>query len=345
MMSRRIGTIIHGAFGDCYEQLCAIKLLKSNKRDVHWIGFFATRDRMDAMIHFSLDFLDEVHPADDIQKVPVDEYYQFQVKDEELRRDILYQLPRELLRRFNIKDNILPWSHLKSIDYTKTGISLDLSEAGRRYLPTCYSLNGISEELFSNKFTVGYLWRHRAKGGAVNPLFQKPKEWILQTKSDLFNELIHTYNAHIIIAGMGKEQRLSHEVSNALHTAGVLQGEINCKFTDARLDIPDTSATYLKGLGYAAEMEIMSRCDLLLMMPSGFSEPLWMKRNNPVLLLDPPPVYMAKLWRHRMPFFNNHQIDYAVFNMLVQHNKSNVITFLERHDLLRKRSTDGKMRI
>lgn len=337
MMSQRIGTIIHGAYGDCYEQLCAIKLLKLKHPEESWIGFFATRDRMEAMTHFKLDMLDEFYGPDEINTVPIDKFYQFQINDEELREELLDRLPQETRRKFDFSQNILPWHILRSFDYSRSGLGLELSETGAEYLPVCCELNGLSDELFAKKFTVGYLWRHRGKQGAVSPLFQKSREWILRTKSELFNELIDNYNAHIIIAGMGKPVApLSGEINQAQQASGVLEGEYRAKYTDARLDLPDDSCTYLKGLGYAAEMEIMSRCDLLLMMPSGFSEPLWMKRKNPMLLMDPPPVYMAKLWKNRMPFFNNLQIDYAFFNLFVQHNKSNVLKFLVQHNLLSK---------
>jgi hypothetical protein len=40
MSEKRIGTIIHGALGDCYEQICAIKVLKDKGKLGKWIGFF-----------------------------------------------------------------------------------------------------------------------------------------------------------------------------------------------------------------------------------------------------------------------------------------------------------------
>jgi hypothetical protein len=338
-MAKRIGTIIHGALGDCYNQLTSIKCIRSKNPGEKWVGFFAVKERMEAMLHFNLDMLDEIYNADAIQSVPVDEFYQFQINDVELREELLDKLPDNIRCKFNFSANILPWHNLRLFDFNKSGLGLELSEAGAAYLPVCYELNELSERLFANKFTIGYLWRYRSKGGAVSALFQRPQEWILRTKSELFNELISKYNAHIIIAGMAKASAAhSSEIRGAQRSAGVVDGEF-CKYTDARFDLPDDSCTYLKGLGYAAEMEIMLRCDLLLMMPSGFSEPLWMRRKTPVVLIDPPPAYIAMLWKHKMPFFNNMQFSYSYYYLFVQHNKNNVLNFLARKRLLQKSSS------
>lgn len=331
---KRIGTILHGALGDYYEQLCSIKIMKTSMPEAKWIGFFAVKERMDAMVHFDLSMLHEVYSAEEIERVDVDEFFQFQIKDIELTEDILDHLPDKIREKFDLNTNILPWHTIRSFDFTISGLSLELSETGKAYLPLCYSLNKVTEELLNSKFTVGFLWRYRSKGGAVNPLFQRSKEWILKTKSELFNELITKYNAHIIIAGMDKGEQPSGDILDAQKVAGVVNGEYKSKFTNDTFDTPSDHCTYLKGLGYAAEMEIMSRCDLLLLMPSGFSEPLWMRHCNKVLVMDPPPVYMAKIWRNRMPLFNNNKLAYAWFNTFTPHTKDNVITFLERNSLL-----------
>lgn len=329
-----LGTIIHGALGDCYEQLCAIKLLKLTMPDTKWIGFFAVSERMDAMVHFKLDMLDEVYKIDVIESVHVDKYFQFQIKDAELNDEVLNRLSNKLRIKFDFKNNILPWHVLRTIDYENGGIKLELSEIGKTYLPICCDLNNVSDEVFNSKFTVGFLWRYRVKGGAVNPLFQRSKEWILKTKSELFNELIDKHNAHIIVAGMDKGSAQTNEITNAQKVAGVVSGEYNSKYTNDTLEILSDNVCYLKGLGYAAELEIMSRCNLLLLMPSGFSEPLWMKHSEKVVLIDPPPVYMAKLWRNNMPFFNNNKLYYRWFNTFTPHTKSNVLKFLYKNSLL-----------
>ncbi|APG26454.1 hypothetical protein A7E78_00370 [Syntrophotalea acetylenivorans] len=329
-MTVRVGTIIHGALGDCYEQLCCLKLWKKNK-DVKVVGFFAVKDRMLAMLNYDLDMLDEVWPATEIENVNVDYFYQYQIRDYELNKFLLDDLPDKIREKFDFKRNIKPWSFIRRHDFHSSGIKLNLSESGKKYLPICMENNDIDKSIFDEKFTVGYLWRYRS-GGAIKPYFQRPKDWVLKTKSELFNHVINKYNAHVFVCGMAKEE--SFRVNNDLDEAGVVAGEYLSKYANDRLDLPESNCTYLKGLGYAAEMEIMSRCDLLIMMPSGFSEPLWMMQKTPVVMLDPPPVYTAKLFWNRMPLFDNKSLKGAIFNSIVPHTAKNVISYLEGRGFL-----------
>jgi hypothetical protein len=331
----RIGTVIHGALGDCYEQLCAIGEMKRADPSKRWIGFFAVPNRLSAMTHLDMNMLDEVYPASAIEQVEVDRFYQFQINDIELRNEVIDRLPTGVRTKFDFTTNIKPWTFIRSHDFRESGLALSLSQQGQSYVPLCMEKNGLDQELFRQKFTVGYLWRHRPKGGFITARGQRPKEWILQTKSELFRKLIEQHNAHIIIAGMNKNKEAVGSIPESVKQMGAfVQGEYLAKYTESELDIPEKSTTYLKGLGYAAEMEIMSRCDLLLMMPSGFSEALWMRRTVPVILMDPPPAYMARLWYHRMPLFDNYLPSYAFFNTFVPHTAGNVLAFLRRKKLL-----------
>jgi hypothetical protein len=280
--------------------------------------------------------LDEIFTAEDLTKIEVDYFYQYQIMDWELQENILKALPDYLKRKFKPGKNLKPWHAIRRHEFRKSGLQLNLSRLGNEYLPDCMSSNNINEDLFHKHFTVGYLWRHRGACDAINPLFQKSKDWVLKTKSELFRRIIEEYDAHILIAGMkkGDDKAISEEIKNK---CGFLSGEYKSKYTEYDLDLPKDRCTYLKGLGYAAEMEIMSRCDLLLMMPSGFSEALWMKKKAPVVLLDPPPVYMIKLFWNRMPLFNNLSPYFAFYNTLVPHTSDNVFKFLNKMNLLRKR--------
>ncbi len=328
---QRVGTIIHGALGDCYEQLCCLNLWKEKNPHINLVGFFATDDRMQAMGHFELSVLDEIHHANKIIDVDVDCFRQYQIHDIELQENILKNLPPEILSKFDKRHNLKPWTELASFPFDRGGIKLALSKVGRDYLPECIRENEIDESLFSSKFTVGYLWRYRA-GGAVKPYFQRSKEWILKSKSGLLKKLIEKYDAHIFICGMGK--RLNQPTDAALKNAGVVAGEHNSKYAAETLNLPMENCTYLKGLGYAAELEIMSRCDLLLTMPSGFSEPLWMMKKSPVVMVDPPPFYLGKLAWHKMPLFDNKTFDGAIFNNLISHTAENVFTYLYRRNFV-----------
>ena len=130
MKNERVGTIIHGALGDCYEQLCAIKKLRQIEPSRRWIGFFAVSERLDAMRHFKLDMLDEVYMASKILSVDVDYFYQFQVKDYELRRDVIDLLPEDIKSKFDLECNKKPWNLIKSHDFKQAGLELELSDMG-----------------------------------------------------------------------------------------------------------------------------------------------------------------------------------------------------------------------
>lgn len=339
----RIGTVIHGALGDCYEQLCAIRILRAHvTTGDRWIGFFDDPNRLQAMLHFELDMLDEVHADESMAEVPVDRFYQFQVRDPELRENLLDRLPEHIKTKFDTTQNLKPWHVIREHDYGSSGLGLALSAAGRRFLPTCMTLNQVDPQLFGRTFTVGYLWRYRQGGGAISSKFQRPAEWILRTKSELFRRLIDTYGAHVFICGMNQSRAIAAQSEvpmDVLREGAFVEGEMRSKYAEHRLDLPASSTTYLRGLGYAAEMAIMARCDLLLMMPSGFSEPLWMLRRPPVVLLDPPPHYLAKLHWNRMPLFDNNRPDSALFHALVPHTAGNVLSFLRWRKLLPPRAT------
>lgn len=333
-MQGRVGTIIHGALGDCYEQLCCLKLLKEKFcNSVEFIAFFVVADRLEAMQHFKLDMLSEIYHVDEINNVDIDYFHQYQINDIELNELVFSQLGEDLKKKFNFTSNIKPWLELREHDYSIKGLSLELSEAGKQYSAVCDSLNAIDNSLFDDKFTVGYLWRYR-KGGAIKPYLQRSSEWILNSKSSLFNLLIDNYNAHIFVCGMGKDEQNISAINSA--HSGVVKGEYLSKYSSDKLEIPEENSTYLKGLGFAAELYLMSRCDLLLMMPSGFSEPLWMMQGAPTVMVDPPPVYVAKLWWNRMPFFDHDMISGKIFNTLLPHTPSNIIRYLNYRGMLGK---------
>jgi hypothetical protein len=295
---------------------------------------------MSAMKHFELDMLEEAYGTEKIPEVSVDSYFQLQVLDRELNENVLDRLPEHIRSQFDLKTNHKPWKYLSKCDFTKKGLKLELSQLGKKHLERCIELNKIDMSLFGSKLTIGFLWRYRGIGSAIKPYFQRSRQLLLDTKSELFNRLIKEFDAHILICGMNRGEQYdedSLELLAAMRQAGVVDGEKRSKFSKDRLSIPDDNCTYLKGLGYAAEMEIMAQCDLLLMMPSGFSEPLWMRRDVPTVLVDPPPDYMLKLLWNRMPFFNNFQFGYAKYNLLITHTADNVLCFLNKQGLLNVR--------
>ena len=159
MKQKIIGTIVHGALGDCYEQLCAIKILRASDKSAKWIGFFAVKERLAAMRHFELNMLDEVYLADAITTVNVDKYFQFQINDIELRRDVIDQLSANIKNKFDLTKNIKPWHAIRSRDYNKSNLELDLSQIGKDYLPICAKESSVDMDMFGKRVTIGYLWR------------------------------------------------------------------------------------------------------------------------------------------------------------------------------------------
>lgn len=336
MPPKQIGTIIHGALGDCYEQLLAIKELRKAEPHNKWTGFFAAEERLNAMKHFDLNMLDEIYPASEISNVNVDTFFLFQVRDPELRRDIIEKLPPSIRCKMDITTNRKPWAIIKKHNFKKSGLSLELSDLGKNHFKKSLVYNEIDLNIFKERFTVGYLWRHRRAGGAIKTYFQPSSEWIIKTKSELLNRLTKDYNAHIFICGMNKDK---HNLMSGISeedklNAGLLEGEHRSKYTDAQFDISTERCTYLRGTGFAAEIETLSMCDLLLLMPSGFSEALWMKQKPPTLLLDPPPDYMIKLWKNFMPLFNNYKPAYVRHNTFTRHTADNVMKMLKKQNLL-----------
>lgn len=338
MKNRTIGTIIHGALGDCYEQLCAIQEIRINTDNLRWVAFFADNNRLAAMQHYRLDMLDEIRPIEEIEDENIDIFFQFQIHDRELKDRVFDKLTERTRRKFNFKSNIKPWHYIRAHNFKKSSMSLTLSDYGREYLPICVQGNEIDVELFNKRLTIGYLWRHRGKNDAVKNYFQKPAQEILKTKSELFQRLISEFNAHIFICGMKKGAKPTTDKTVEVDRKAVfVEGEYRSKFTDLTLDIDQRHCTYMKGLGYAAEMEILSQCDLCFVMPSGFSEPLWMMKRRPVVLVDPPPVYMAKLIFNRMPLFDNLQPRFAYYNTFASHTAENILRFVIKNNMLARK--------
>jgi len=332
----RIGTILHGALGDVYEQALSFRLLHEEFKDHQLIAFFAKQDRLEAFKHFKLDMFDEIHPASKLETTNIDIFKQFQIKDIELKNDILDNLPRGISNKFDLNKNWLPWTVLRNHNFNKHPVKLELSEEGISSFKAVLEETGLTEELFDNEFTVGYLWRYRASGpqSAVKPYLQKPKKAILESKSKLFSSLIKKHNARIIIAGMGKDLSFDRNLESSRKDAGVLEGEINSKFASEKLDINSNRVTYLKGLGYAAEMEIIARTDLQILMPSGFSEPVWFRNTKRTLIVDAPPVYLLKMLKYRMPIFNNKNLWSFIYNNFNSHKACSILSEIKRRKLL-----------
>src|SRR6516164_2737758 len=87
-----IGSILHGAYGDYYEQLVCLKHFKRTHPADRLILFFASEHRYQELKVLDLSFADKVHAASALTSVPVDRFLQYQIKDEELQADVLAKL-------------------------------------------------------------------------------------------------------------------------------------------------------------------------------------------------------------------------------------------------------------
>jgi hypothetical protein len=285
-----VGSILHGAYGDYYEQAVCLKSYRLSHPDVRLKLFAAAPNRLAELRVLDFSWADCFEVYTEIPRHNVDRFFQFQAHDRELRNEVLPKLPPDVLRKLDSQENRLPWHYLRSILPLAPEQQLGLSELGRSVLPNVMRENGIDPEVFRRP-TIGFLWRHRAPGGAVKPILQSDAMQLVAKYSRVFRRLIDAYSCHVLICGM-KVPRTQENMYR-----------IDAKYPEYGLDLPPESSTHLKGLSWALELEILSRCAVCVANPSGFSEALWIKRGAGVLLADPPPHYVAKALRHRVPLF------------------------------------------
>lgn len=288
-----VGSILHGAYGDYYEQLVGIRRLKARFPSMKVALFFANKHRLEEMRVFDMGFAEQVLSVDALTNVHVDRFYQYQVRDPELRSEVLAGLPAALVEMINPRLQRLPWTDLrKAWCEGHEACDLPLGAEGLARLPDCMRENRIDPTLFRRKPTIGFLWRYRVPGGAVSPKGQRPMEEVLEVSSTALRRLIDEHGAHVLVCGM------------AVETTPQNVNRIDRKFTNSSLDLPEDSVTYLQGLNWGLELEILSHCSACLVMSSGFSEALWFKRRGRGIILHEPPLhYVLNLLRHRMPMF------------------------------------------
>ena len=328
-MSLRLGSILHGAYGDYYEQMVCLKAYKAAHPGTKLVLFFASPSRMQELQVLDLTFADEIHLAAELPHVPVDEFLQFQVRDPELQADVLAGLDATFKRRIDDGIQRKPWTWLRRLDLRDSRNHIGLSADGHARMPALLQEEGLDETLFRMKPTVGFLWRYRGRGGAIRPWLQTTEATVLATKSDLLQHFQREHGAHVIVAGM-----------NLVRTPENRE-RVDAKFTDKTLALDDSACTYLKGLGWALELEILRRCSLCLVMPSGFSEVLWITRNGITQLVDAPPAYVLKALWNRMPLFGLNQFSEVTFQFRLPHTPARVLRHLEAQDALSLRPVGG----
>ena len=319
-----VGSILHGAYGDYYEQLCALRSFKLRNPGARLILFFASNRRKKEFEVFDLAFADELHPRAAIPDVAVDRFLQFQVFDEELHRDVLSHLPSEVLAKIDRRHNLKPWTFIRRVWRENPELcDVGLSEVGRCLLPESETENRIPPGVFDTRFTVGFLWRYRKDlpGSAIRARGQLDADELIAIRSELFRRLISEFNAHILVCGMMSTPE------NRFRNDG--------KYDNLGLDLPADRVTYLQGVSWGLELETLRRCSLCLLMASGFSEALWLKRRGKAtVMLDPPVHYVAKLLWHRMPLFDALNPRELAFQVRQPHTTDRVMGYLRRRNLL-----------
>ena len=323
-MSRLVGSILHGAYGDCYEQAIALRYFKRQNPQDKLIVFFASDSRKKELEVFDLSFADALYPRAAIPDVPVQTFLQFQVLDPELKTEVLDHLPPAVLGRIDQTRNLKPWTYLRRAWREAPDLcDIGLSDVGRQRLPACEAADGVAPGLFGTRPTIGFLWRYRKPGGAISPRGQRPEDDLIRRNAELFGRLIAEYGAHVFVCGMN------------VVTTDANRERTDNKYTKRSLALPEDKVTYLQGLNWGLELEIIRRCTLCVVMASGFSEALWLKRRGrATVLVDAPLHYVAKLLWNRMPLFQIGRPGELLFQLRQPHSAAGVRRHLEKQDVL-----------
>lgn len=160
-----LGSILHGAYGDLYEQAICLKHYAANHPDVELKLFAATKIRLESFRALDLSFATVFDLWTEIENHPdISRFLQFQIFDGELNRDILNKLPGSVLAKFDRTRNLLPWVYMRKnrLAPPPERYKLTLSELGLRELDKVVLASGLPEEVRS-KPTITFLWRYRFK--------------------------------------------------------------------------------------------------------------------------------------------------------------------------------------
>ena len=289
-----VGSILHGAYGDLYEQALCLKHYAATHPDVELRLFAASTVRLDAFRVLDLSFAStfelwsEIPRHDDIGR-----FLQFQVHDGELKAEVLSKLPSEVLAKIDRERNLLPWTYLRDNHLVPPPASyqLTLSPEGTRQLAQVAAANGISDDIWQRP-TISFLWRYRVGAGAISSFGQKSQQQLVASYSAIFRDLIAAFDCHFLVCGMN----VVTDESNRATTDN--------KYPPFGLELPASRVTYMKGLSWPLELEIASRATVSCGHASGFTEGQWLKRGRDMVLMDAPPHYLAKVAYHRMPLFH-----------------------------------------
>lgn len=286
---QNIATILHGAYGDYFEQLLCIADLAQTNQQHKFLVFFANPYRMEEFLKLNLSFAFKVALVAEIEETVIDSFYQFQVFDAELKEEVLSTLSSNTLKKFDLENNLLPHIYMNTIQEQKIKrFTLPFSESGKA------SYNNIRNQLPADFFqgkTIGFMWRYRSANGAVSPMFVPSEETLKNKYSEVLKSAIEQWNCNVLVAGM------------KVKTTDENKFIVDAKFPEYGLNFQHENLRYLPGEGWLAEVELITECDIVICNPSGFSEAIFLKGKNCVVV-DPPLHYVLKTVKNRFPLFN-----------------------------------------
>jgi len=287
--TQNIATILHGAYGDYFEQLlCFVDLAENNPQHNYHL-FFVNPYRMEEFLKVDLSFAITTALVDKIEEIEIDSFYQFQVLDIELKEEVLAKLSQQTLAKFDLTNNLLPHIYMNTIQEKKSKrFTLPFNNKGME------SYKAIKAELPSDIFkgkTIGFMWRYRGASGAVNPLFMPSEETLKSKYSEIIENAINTWGCHVLVAGM------------KVKTTEKNKHIVDAKFPEYGLNFQHEDLHYLPGKGWLAEVELITQCDIVICNPSGFSEAIFLKGKECVVV-DPPLHYTLKTIKNGFPLFN-----------------------------------------
>ncbi len=291
-----IGSILHGAYGDLYEQAICLKHFAMTHPGVDLRLFASTSTRLEAFQALDLSFASSFSLWSEIPRHgDIESFFQFQVLDPELREDVLNKLPETIAARFDRSVNHLPWRYLRDnhLIPAPAAYQLPLNATGTAKLQDILRENAVPEPIWDGP-VISFLWRYRGtvRGQAISSFGQPAQEDLVTAYSSLFQKLFRETSCHLLVCGM-----------NVITTENN-RARLDNKYPAFGLDLPAERVTYLKGLSWPVELEICSRATVCCGNASGFTEALWLKRGKDVILMDAPYHYLAKIAFHRMPMFN-----------------------------------------
>jgi len=287
--SQNIATILHGAYGDYFEQLLCIVDLAERNPQHNYLLFFANPYRMEEFLKLDLSFAFKVALVDEIEESTIDSFYQFQVLDIELKEEVLSTLSASTLEKIDLENNLLPHIYMNTIQGRKIKrFTLPFSKNGIQSYQDIR--NQLPSDFFQGK-TIGFMWRYRSANGAVNPMFMPSENELKNKYSDVLKTAIDKWGCNVLIAGM------------KVKTTEENRFIVDAKFPEYGLNFTHDNLHYLPGKGWLAEVELISQCDIVICNPSGFSEAIFLKGKECVVV-DPPLHYILKTIKNGFPLFN-----------------------------------------